>query len=135
MYKKILVPIVIDEQHDTQASYLVARALADKDAEFVILHVVEEIPGYISTAISNEILQKTREGVRKLVIQSARALPGATAKVITGHAGRTIVDYASENGIDCIVMASHQPGLEDFLLGSTASRVVRHAKCSVHVIR
>ncbi|MBT8411941.1 MAG: universal stress protein, partial [Octadecabacter sp.] len=44
-------------------------------------------------------------------------------------------DFATDNSIDCIIMASHQPGLEDYFLGSTAARVVRHAKCSVHVIR
>jgi nucleotide-binding universal stress UspA family protein len=45
------------------------------------------------------------------------------------------VKYASENGYDCIVIASHVPGFENIFLGSTADRVVRHAKCAVHVIR
>ena len=34
-----------------------------------------------------------------------------------------------------IVIASHDPGLADYLLGSTAGRVVRHAHCSVLVVR
>ncbi|WP_170501927.1 universal stress protein, partial [Ruegeria atlantica] len=38
-------------------------------------------------------------------------------------------------GIDCIVLASHKPGMKDFFLGSTAALVVRHARCSVHVLR
>ena len=56
-------------------------------------------------------------------------------EVVVGHPGRTITDYADENGIDCIVIASHQPGLQDYFLGSTAARVVRHAHCAVHVLR
>ena len=36
---------------------------------------------------------------------------------------------------DCIVIGSHKPGLIDYLLGSTAARVVRHAPCAVHVLR
>ena len=36
---------------------------------------------------------------------------------------------------DVIVMASHQPKFSDYLLGSTAARVVRHAKCSVLIAR
>ena len=34
-----------------------------------------------------------------------------------------------------IVIASHDPGLVDYLLGSVAARVVRHAHCSVLVTR
>jgi nucleotide-binding universal stress UspA family protein len=36
---------------------------------------------------------------------------------------------------DLIVLAAHRPELKDYLLGPNASRVVRHAKCSVYVIR
>jgi nucleotide-binding universal stress UspA family protein len=34
-----------------------------------------------------------------------------------------------------IVLASHRPELKDYLLGPNAARVVRHAKCSVLVVR
>jgi universal stress protein F len=81
------------------------------------------------------LLEKTRHEIEKSLVQSAKALPGAVPMLTSGHAGRAIVDYASENNIDCIVMTSHKPGVEDLFLGSTAARVVRHAKCSVHVIR
>jgi len=50
-------------------------------------------------------------------------------------AGRAITEYANTHGADCIVVASHQPGIKDFFLGSTAARVVRHAHCTVHVLR
>ena len=59
----------------------------------------------------------------------------AHCKVFEGHPNHGILDYANEMGIDCIIMASHKPGLQDYLIGSTAARVVRHAKCAVHVIR
>jgi len=42
---------------------------------------------------------------------------------------------AQEKGVDLIIIASHRPGLQDYFLGSTAAKVVRHAKCSVLVIR
>ncbi len=135
MYKNILVPVIFDEHHDTQASYLVARALAGEDAKFTALHVLETIPSYVAIQISAELLSKTRQEVEDALVQSAKALPGAVPMLISGNAGKAIVEYASENNIDCIVLASHRPGFEDLFLGSTASRVVRHAKCSVHVIR
>lgn len=135
MYKKILVPVLFDEGHDTGASYAAARALASDGAEFVVMHVLEEIPAYASSEIPHEVLEKTQRTAAEALKKSASALPGATVAMVSGHAGKTIVEYASEHGIDCIVMASHRPGFEDFFLGSTASRVVRHAACSVHVFR
>lgn len=112
-----------------------ARALAGEDAKLSVVHVQEAIPSYVTAEIPSEVLARTRHDIEEKLAQSAKALPGAVPVLITGHAGRTIVDYASANDIDCIVMASHRPGIEDYFLGSTASRVVRHAKCSVHVIR
>ncbi len=35
----------------------------------------------------------------------------------------------------CIIVASHKPNVGDYLLGTTAARVVRHATCSVFVVR
>ena len=57
------------------------------------------------------------------------------AHVVTGHAARTILDFAERIEADCIVIASHDPGIQDYFLGSTAARVVRHAHCAVHVVR
>ncbi|SFR38818.1 universal stress protein [Litoreibacter janthinus] len=135
MYKHILVPVVFDETHDTQASFLAARALADKDAKFTVIHVVEAIPAYFTAEIPDDVLKNTHDGIAKSLTQSAKGLPGAVPTLVSGHAGRTLVDYANDNDVDCIVMASHRPGFSDIFLGSTAARVVRHAKCAVHVIR
>ena len=56
-------------------------------------------------------------------------------EVVRGRPGSTITDFAKEHGIDCIVIESHRPGLQDYFIGSNAARVVRHASCSVHVVR
>lgn len=135
MYKNILVPVLFDEGHDTQASYLVTRALADESAKFTVMHVMEAIPAYAATQIPDDVMATSRKTIEKSLKQSAAALPGASVVLTSGHPGRVIVEYAKEHEIDCIIMASHRPGIEDYFLGSTASRVVRHAKCSVHVIR
>ena len=135
MYKHILVPVIFDEGHDTQASFLAAQALAGDGAQFTVLHVVEDIPSYVATQIPAEVLAASRAEIESKLREAASALPGAETAVQRGHAGREIVDFADHNNVDCIVMASHKPGLSNLLLGSTADRVVRHAKCSVHVIR
>jgi universal stress protein F len=55
--------------------------------------------------------------------------------VATGSIYQEILSTAEKAGSDLIVIGAHDPDLKDFLLGPNASRIVRHAKCSVHVVR
>lgn len=53
-----------------------------------------------------------------------------------GNPSLEIVDYAKKNNIDLIVIASHgRTGLNRFLLGSVAEKVVRLSQCPVLVWR
>ena len=60
---------------------------------------------------------------------------GTDSEVLSGHTPLKILEYATEIGADLIIIASHRPGLQDYFLGSTAARVVRHAECAVLVDR
>ena len=48
---------------------------------------------------------------------------------------RVILATAKKVRADLIVMAAHRPEFRDYLLGPNAYRVVRHAECSVLVVR
>ena len=52
--------------------------------------------------------------------------------LLSGWAGRNIVDYAREKGIDLIVVGTHgRTGITHAILGSVAETVVRLAPCLV----
>ena len=55
--------------------------------------------------------------------------------VRVGAVHRQILKLAEERKVDIIVMDSANPRIQDYLLGTTASHVVTHAKCSVYVVR
>jgi universal stress protein A len=56
--------------------------------------------------------------------------------VRVGVDSREIIDYATKNEIDLIVMATHgRTGLAHVLLGSVAEKVVRKAPCPVLTIK
>ncbi len=56
--------------------------------------------------------------------------------VLDGAVADSIVDYAIDSGADLIVMSTHgRTGMERWLLGSVAERVVRGAKVPVLLIR
>lgn len=135
MYKNILVPVSFEEDRDAAGAMGVARLLAGDGGKVTLLHVMEQIPGYAISYVPDNYLVESRQAIETELRDMAANLPNGVAEVIEGHSGRTILDYAEENGNDCIVIASHRPGMQDLLLGSTATQVVRHASCAVHVIR
>lgn len=134
MYKNILVPMALD--HDISPKTLgVARALAGEDGSITAIHIHEAAQGSVAAYLSDDMVREAKATARARLEEKTAGLDGVTAELVVGHAYRSIIDYAEAKGIDCIVIGSHKPGLSDYLLGSTAARVVRHAPCAVHVCR
>lgn len=134
MYKNILVPIATDHDPHTDQALAVARLLAGEGASITALTVVEAIPEYIAVQLPAGQIEKTQNAAVS-ALKGELKEAGVKVVAVSGHSGRTILDWAGENDVDCIVMASHRPDLSDYFLGSTAARVVRHAQCAVHVLR
>ena len=134
MYKKILVPMALD--HGISSHTLeVAQALSAEGAEIVALHVYEMPQGSVSAYLDKDVVADGFRAARNLLRDKVSGLEGVKPEIVKGHTARTIIDFATQQGFDCIVIGSHKPGISDYFLGSTASRVVRHAPCAVHVHR
>ncbi len=134
MYKKVLVPMALDHgisQHTLE----VARALSEDGAEIIALHVYEMPQGSVSAYLDKSAVAEAYERARRQLLEKVEGLDGVNPEIVKGHTARTIIDFATDNAVDCIVIGSHKPDLSDYFLGSTASRVVRHAPCAVHVHR
>ncbi|MGR3614966.1 MAG: universal stress protein [Paracoccaceae bacterium] len=135
MYKHILVPISFDGERDIDGPLKLASMLGAENAHITLLHVVEYIPPYAISYMPADYLTEARKAISAKLQELATRIKGARAVLIEGHSGRSILDWAETNDTDLIVLSSHRPGMQDLLLGSTASQVVRHASCSVHVMR
>ncbi|MEM8811950.1 MAG: universal stress protein [Pseudomonadota bacterium] len=134
MYNKIIVALGLEHGHGHKAMDA-ARQLLSEGGQIIALHVIEPVPGmarfYLPEGQEAELEKSVMERVRERIGEKR----DAEAMVLFGHPGRLIPEYAVEVGADCIIVGSHQPGLGDYLLGSTAARVVRHASCAVLVVR
>ena len=136
MYKTIVVPIDLSHQEKAASMIDAARLLGDKDGKIVLLNVIEELPASVAAELPGGWLDKTHKDVWSALDVLAKAHDlKAVPEVRNGAAHSVIISFAEENDVDAIVIASHKPGLQDYFLGSTAARVVRHAPCSVHVLR
>lgn len=135
MYSNILVPLAPDQVHPASNPLEVAQAVAAEGATITALSVVETIPDYVRQYLPESQLHDNAESVLAKLQAEVAPLPGVEAAVVIGHAANAILSEAEKRGCDCIVVASHRPEFQDYFLGSTAARVVRHAACSVLVVR
>ena len=97
-------------------------------------------PGVVSEGPILELHEETIRQGERLVAVAAERLRGtgfaATEEVREGDPRNVILERAADWGADVIVLGSHgRRGVESFLLGSVSENVVRHARCSVAVIR
>lgn len=137
MYNNILVAIEPSHAEKHEQALKMAMQLADdSNSEITALTVIEPMPSHF--VATDESRQKGIAAGEK-AMADLRNFVGQRSEIKTiihhGAAASNILDYAKEKHIDCIVIASHKPGLRDYFLGATAARVVRHAPCSVHVLR
>ncbi len=136
MFKTILVPIDVAHADSSQAIIDTAVNNGDADTKIILLNVVEEIPRWAAVELPADIQKKSLQNSQDEMDAIARVATANTEVIIrVGHPYQTILSEAEKNNADLIVIASHKPGLQDYLLGSTAAKVVRHAKCSVLVVR
>ena len=136
MYKSILLPIDLSEIERGRVMIDLAQKLAEKDTKVRLLNVTVDVPAFGAAQVPNDVIKTAMTTARKTLegLITAAGIK-ADAEVRAGKPGPTILTSADECGADLIIIGSHKPGLQDYFLGSTAARVVRHAQCSVLVMR
>jgi nucleotide-binding universal stress UspA family protein len=141
-FMKVL--LAIDESKFSEAATraLIAQARPN-ETEVQVLNVIESFVflyegGYVEDW--KPVTEELRKNGQALLTQTAQALRNAGFQVTTameeGSPKSVILDIAAKWPADLIVMGSHgRKGFERFLLGSVSEAVVRHAPCSVQIVR
>ncbi len=140
MFKKFLV--AVDLEHDTHNGGLL-RVTSDmanaQGAQVHLLHVIRAAPAVVSQFLPKSYEAMASERIEKDLTTLAANIDldegSATVSVRFGDIYQEILAHAENIGADLIIVASHKPNVGDYLLGTTAARVVRHAACSVFVVR
>ncbi|MBK1695898.1 universal stress protein [Rhodovibrio salinarum] len=133
MFQNILVPI----RPNRPSTWRKALPLAIGEARRhgATLHVVT-----VTSDVASEDDKKTAHDVARelqdLVDAQVPRDVKVEAEIYRGASvHRNVRKAAEERNCDLIVMNSHRPDLRDYLIGSNASQIVRHATCSVLVVR
>ncbi len=93
--------------------------------------------GYITAQLPKDLIKSAHQHAAEELTAIANSAGIKVDQVIGsgGSAHSAILMIAEEQEADLIIVGSHKPGFQDYLLGSTAARIVRHAKCAVLVER
>lgn len=136
MDKCILIAVDLANSAKVDALIDHAAVYDDSQCSIILLNVVEDIPSWAAVELPRGIREKSEQSAReKLEALAASCSVDVAVEVRVGHPYKTILEVADEKHAELIIVASHQPDLQDYFLGSTAAKVVRHANCSVLVVR
>lgn len=136
MYNSILIPVDLANVANVNSLIDHASVYSSSNSKIILLNVVEEIPSWAAVELPRGILDKSvQSSLEKLTALAASSSIEVEVEVRVGHPYQTILEVAEEKSAELIIVASHQPELQNYFLGSTAAKVVRHATCSVMVVR
>ncbi len=140
MYKKILIPVDLTEPaFATRALDAVKRAIADPETHFRFISVMQITPVMMGEYLPADFDVRAQEDANKklLEIAAASGIPAArvTHVIKSGGVTHEVNAEAKAWGADLVVVGSHRPSMATYLLGSSATSIVRHAPCSVLVVR
>ena len=140
MFCSIVVPIDLAEPAVTKRAIDHAVMLARlSKGRVTLVNVVPIMPlmmlDTVPVSFEAEVAEKAKAAMAELVAKVDLPPEKLESIVRIGGIYHEVLDVAQSHKADLIVIGSHRPGMATYLIGSNATAIVRHATCSVLVIR
>ena len=143
MTKSVLCAVdVSNGDEDINTIQAAARLAKLDDAQLDVIAVLpdfgmSQVGSFFSKDHHDMMIKDAKEALNAVVIKALDA--GQNEKIrhviATGRAYEQVLKLAEKTNVDLIVVGAHDSDLADYLLGPNAARIVRHAKCSIYVVR
>ncbi len=138
-FKKKTIVIPIDFSGESKQTVQTACEIAETPEAIHLVHVLLPLDAVSPGVVWGDITDDSRkDAIEKKFAQFIQDenLTGATTEIRFGSPGGEIAEYADEVNAEIVVLSSHgYHGIKRMLLGSVAEVVIRHAHCSVLVLR
>jgi nucleotide-binding universal stress UspA family protein len=140
MAAKHILACIDFSEHSTRALTEVGEYARANGSKVTLVHISDP-QGFVPPQAILEPASEADDAVHEAELAKLRDRHLSDVQVelavIADHApARAICDYAENHGVSLIVLGSHgRSGMERWLIGSVAERVVRHAPCNVYIVR
>ena len=150
MYSKIMVPLDGSDLAECVMPHVTAIVSAFESKDVVLVRVVNPVRLPISVPAQGNFgftekdrhqldanRKKAAEVYLKKMVDSLD-IPGTVfnLKLLEGNPANMLADFATENAVDLIVIASHgRSGVSRWVMGSVAERIVRSSCVPVMMVR
>jgi universal stress protein F len=141
MYKRIVLAVDLAEPTSAPKGLMqaVELAKAGDGGELRLVNIQPVIPAtfmeYVPVDFDAEQAKRAKDALDAILASVDLPPERKSAAARAGGIYHELLQEASEWGADLIVIGSHRPVMSDYLLGSNAKTIVRHAECSVLVVR
>jgi nucleotide-binding universal stress UspA family protein len=138
-FKKILAPIDFSD-HSMRALRGAAELATEVGAELHVVYVIAPHHSFFDRAreLAREasMEEQADEELARIRKEELGDSARVTTAVVIGPPVQKLVDYAKQQDIDLILVATHgYTGAEHLLIGSVTEKLARLAPCSVLVFR
>lgn len=142
-FKNIIVPIDFSDHSKLALRYALEIAKLYK-SEITVFHSIEQQvhPAFYSTGkmslfeIDTELRKRATDALMKFRNELTVSDIKTKYYLSEGPAYHEIINYVKSENFDLLVIATHGiKGLEHFLIGSTAEKVIRHAELPVLTVK
>jgi len=140
MYKRIVLAVDLAEPTPNPKGLEQALELAKMGGgELRLVNVQPVVPAtfmeYVPVDFDLEQAKRATDALDAILASVDLPAERKSAAARAGGIYHELFQEAAEWGADLIVVGSHRPVMSDYLLGSNAKTIVRHAQCSVLVVR
>ncbi|HEV3044363.1 MAG TPA: universal stress protein [Roseiarcus sp.] len=140
MFKRIVTPVDLAEIDLAEPA--IAQAVELVEASGGVLRLINVQPllpatfmDYVPADFDAAQEERAAKALEELAAGIKLPKERLSYVVRVGGAYHEILAEARSWAADLIVVGSHRPVMSDYLLGSNAKTIVRHALCSVLVVR
>jgi nucleotide-binding universal stress UspA family protein len=140
MFKTIVVPIDLADVAVAKPALDAAIELARMsggDLRLVTVRSLMPVTYMEYVPVDFDATAKAEAEAELKVLAASLALPKNKVSTVVrvGSVYGEVLEEAKASGADLIVVGSHRPSMATYLIGSNAGTIVRHATCSVLVVR
>jgi nucleotide-binding universal stress UspA family protein len=140
MYKRIILAVDLADASAAPKGLAEALELAKAwGGSLRLVNVQPVVPAtfmeYVPADFDAEQTKRATESLNEVLARIDLPSDRKSSAARAGGIYHELLEEASEWNADLIVVGSHRPVMSDYLLGSNAKTIVRHAQCSVLVVR